>query len=171
MHSSVTATKDKLIKRSQHSESMTSLTGPFKQRVSSGPRGRTSTGTNPRGLRTLVAGAQRRGVVLNSITAGLLAGTIALGGWTLLGKAGRKPGSDMYAFAASSTSAKVGEGQGKPKTSSLGYSLTMTKDELESALKELTAFQKSVTMDVSEPLRKPLERKTNKCGSERSGLK
>ena len=97
-------------------------------------------------FRTMVAGpvrAQRRGVVLKGITASTLL-VAALGGYagfTLLGKGNRQ--NDVYAYATSSDS---GASQ-KASVSSLGYNLVMSKEELDDALKGLTEFQKSVTMN------------------------
>jgi methionine-R-sulfoxide reductase len=84
--------------------------------------------------------------VVNGLT-GTTVLLAALGGylgWTKFGRSNSSNKADVYAFAAKDEGAGT---QSTEKKSSLGYSLSMTKGELEEALQGLTSFQQSVTME------------------------
>ena len=56
----------------------------------------------------------------------------------------------MYAFAAKDEGAETSSSSSSSsKLSSLGYKLSLTKAEMDEALKGLTPFQQQVTMQVS----------------------
>ena len=93
--------------------------------------------------------SRRNFVVVNGLT-GTTVLLAALGGyigWTKFGRSNSSNKADVYAFAAKDEGAGSKSTSGK---SSLGYSLSMTKEEIDEALKGLTPFQQSVTMEVSE---------------------
>lgn len=89
--------------------------------------------------------SRRSFVVVNGIT-GTTVFLAALGGylgWTKFGRANSK--TDVYAFAAKDEGAETSSSSSS-KLSSLGYKLSMTKAEMDEALKGLTPFQQQVTM-------------------------
>ena len=94
--------------------------------------------------------SRRSFVVVNGIT-GTTVFLAALGGylgWTKFGRANSK--TDVYAFAAKDEGAETSSSSSSSsKLSSLGYKLSMTKAEMDEALKGLTPFQQQVTMQVS----------------------
>ncbi len=91
----------------------------------------------------------RRGVMAQglSLTATALVVAALTGGYVgWRGIAGSRGGPQALAATL-----QDGDGRAKRTTSSLGFSLAMTREQVDDAVKDLTDLQRKVTMNVSSP--------------------